>query len=138
MTSPTAAQVFSGLSADEQQILDQADHFARHELYPLAARMDADEWWPAEAFPKIGATGWFGVPIPERYGGAGLDLFACGLVTQAFARWNHALTMSWLSHENLCMFNIFRNANDAQRERYLPRSEEHTSELQSPLNLVCR
>jgi isovaleryl-CoA dehydrogenase len=120
MTSPTAAQVFSGLSADEQQILDQADHFAHHELYPLAERMDRDEWWPAEAFAKIGATGYFGVPIPERYGGAGLDLFASALVLQAFARWNHALALSWVAHENLCLFNIFRNASEAQRQRYLP------------------
>jgi isovaleryl-CoA dehydrogenase len=121
MTAPTAAQVFSGLSPDEQQMLDQADHFARNELYPLAPRMDADEWWPAEAFPKIGATGYFGVPIPEQYGGAGLDLFASGLVLQAFARWNHALALSWVAHENLCLFNIFRNANETQRQRYLPR-----------------
>jgi isovaleryl-CoA dehydrogenase len=121
MTAPTAAQVFSGLSLDEQQILDQADHFARRELYPLAARMDAEEWWPAEAFPQIGATGYFGVPVPEQYGGAGLDLFASGLVLQAFARWNHALALSWVAHENLCLFNIFRNASEAQRERYLPR-----------------
>jgi len=120
MNVPTAAQVFSGLSPDEQQILDQADHFARRELYPLAVRMDAEEWWPAEAFPLIGATGYFGVPIPEQYGGAGLDLFASGLVLQAFARWNHALGLSWVAHENLCLFNIFRNASEAQRQRYLP------------------
>ena len=120
MTTTSAAQVFSGLSDDEQQILDQADRFARQELYPLSARMDADEWWPAEAFPKIGATGYFGIPIPEAYGGAGLDLFASGLVLQAFARWNHALALSWVAHENLCLFNIFRNASEAQRQRYLP------------------
>lgn len=113
-------QLFSGLSSDEQQILDQADHFARRELYPLAARMDAQEWWPAEVFPKIGSTGYFGIPVSPDYGGAGLDLFASGLVLQAFSRWNHALALSWVAHENLCMYNIFRNANEAQRRRYLP------------------
>ncbi len=119
MSITSAAQVFSGLSDDEQQILDQADRFARQELYPLSARMDADEWWPAEAFPKIGATGYFGIPIPEAYGGSGMDLFASGLVLQAFARWNHALALSWVAHENLCLFNIFRNASEALRQRYL-------------------
>jgi isovaleryl-CoA dehydrogenase len=120
MRTATAAQVFSGLSSDELQILDQADRFARNELYPLAARMDAEEWWPAEAFAKIGATGYFGIPIPQRYGGAELDLFASALVLQAFARWNHALALSWVAHENLCLFNIFRNASEAQRQHYLP------------------
>ncbi len=116
----SASQRFSGLSNDEQQILDQADHFARQELYPLAERMDRDEWWPTEAFNRIGATGYFGIPVPEAHGGAGLDLFASGLVLQAFSRWNHALALSWVAHENLCLYNIYRNANDDQRRRYLP------------------
>ena len=116
----SAAQRFSGLSDEEQEILDQADRFARNELYPLSVRMDNEEWWPPEAFAKIGATGYFGIPVPEAYGGAGMDMFASGLVLQAFSRWNHALALSWVAHENLCLFNIYRNANEAQRQRYLP------------------
>ena len=116
----SVSQRFSGLSPDEQQILDQADHFAQRELYPLAARMDKDEWWPTEAFAQIGATGYFGIPVPEADGGAGLDLFASGLVLQAFSRWNHALALSWVAHENLCLYNIYRNADADQRRRYLP------------------
>lgn len=118
--SMSATQRFSGLSDDEQAILDQADRFARNELYPLSQRMDDEEWWPPEAFAQIGATGYFGIPVPEAHGGAGLDLFACGLVMQAFARWNHALSLSWVAHENLCLYNIYRNANDAQRKTWLP------------------
>jgi isovaleryl-CoA dehydrogenase len=120
MTHTTTDLIFSGLSVDEQALLDQADRFAREQMYPLAARMDKEEWWPQDIFPKIGATGYFGIPVPEAYGGAGMDLFTSGLVTQAFSRWNHALALSWLAHENLCLFNIFRNANDTLRQRYLP------------------
>jgi len=114
------AQVFAGLSADEAQVLGEADRFARAELYPLAAAMDEDESWPAHAFPLIGRNGYFGVTAPASLGGAGMDLFASGLVAQAFSRWNHALGLSWVAHENLCLNNILRNASDAQRERYLP------------------
>jgi isovaleryl-CoA dehydrogenase len=112
--------VFSGLSHDEQALLDQADRFAREQMFPLAARMDKEEWWPADAFAKIGETGYFGIPVPETYGGAGMDLFTSGLVLQAFSRWNHALALSWVAHENLCLYNIYRNANDEQRQRFLP------------------
>jgi isovaleryl-CoA dehydrogenase len=120
-STPTSVlQAFTGLSRDEQEILDQADAFARKELYPLAPRMDNEEWWPTEAFPLIGKTGYFGVTAPAEYGGAGMDLFASGLVAQAFARWNHALALSWVAHENLCANNILRNANASQRARYLP------------------
>jgi isovaleryl-CoA dehydrogenase len=118
--SASAAQRFTGLADDEQQILDQADRFAQRELYPLSRRMDDEEWWPAEAFRRIGATGYFGIPVPEAYGGVGLDLFASGLVLQAFARWNAALALSWVAHENLCLYNLYRNANEEQRLRFLP------------------
>jgi isovaleryl-CoA dehydrogenase len=125
MDAPTrdtrsVTQRFSGLSDDEQQVLEQADRFARQELHPLAQRMDDEEWWPPQAFAKIGATGYFGIPVPEAYGGSGLDLFTSGLVLQAFARWNAALALSWVAHENLCLYNIYRNADEEQRRRYLP------------------
>lgn len=116
----SAMQRFSGLSNDEQSVLDDADRFARQELYPLSQRMDNEEWWPEEAFALIGKTGYFGITVPEAYGGAGLDMFTSGLVLQAFSRWNHALALSWVAHENLCLYNIYRNANEEQRKRYLP------------------
>jgi isovaleryl-CoA dehydrogenase len=114
------AQRFSGLSDDEQQVLDQADRFARGELHALSKRMDDEEWWPPEAFPKIGANGYFGITAPQEYGGVGMDMFTSGLVAQAISRWNHALGLSWVAHENLCLNNILRNADEAQRRRYLP------------------
>lgn len=108
------------LDADQQMVLDNADRFARNELYPLSERMDEEEWWPDDAFPKIGDNGLFGITVPEEFGGVGLDLVAAGLVGQAMARWNHAIALSWVAHDNLCLNNIYRNGNDAQRRKYLP------------------
>lgn len=108
------------LDTEQQMILDNADRFARNELYPLAQRMDNEEWWPDDAFPVIGDNGLFGITIPEAYGGTGLDLFAAGLVLQGFARWNHAMALAWVAHDNLCANNIYRNGNEDQRRRYLP------------------
>jgi isovaleryl-CoA dehydrogenase len=109
-----------GLDDDQRAILDQADRFARDELYPLASRMDDEEWWPAEAFRKIGEAGFLGVTIPERYGGVGLDLLASGVALQGLSRWNHALALSVVAHDNLCANNIYRNGNEEQRRKYLP------------------
>jgi isovaleryl-CoA dehydrogenase len=108
------------LSPDQQEILDAADRFARNELYPLSERMDNEEWWPEDIFQKIGEQGFFGLTVPPEYGGVGSDLFTSGLVLQAFSRWNHALALSWVAHENLCLNNIYRNANEEQRRKYLP------------------
>tara|TARA_R110002072_G_scaffold275819_1_gene437005 strand:- start:573 stop:1790 length:1218 start_codon:yes stop_codon:yes gene_type:complete len=118
-TNDNGAMPFE-LSADHRAILDHADRFARNELYPLAERMDAEEWWPEDTFPKIAEAGFCGITIPEEYGGVGLDLIAAGVVAQAFARWNHAVALSYVVHDNICLNNIYRNANNDQRQRYVP------------------
>jgi isovaleryl-CoA dehydrogenase len=109
------------LPPEQREILDAADRFARNELYPLSVRMDAEEWWPEDIFRKIGAAGYFGITADPDEGGSGADLMTSGLVLQGFARWNHALALSWVAHENLCLNNILRNANAEQRKRFIPR-----------------
>ena len=89
-------------------------------FYPLAEKMDAEEWWPEDVFNVIGEAGYFGLTVPEQYGGQGLDLFTSGIVAQVFGRWNYALALSWVAHENLCLNNIFRNANASLKAKYLP------------------
>lgn len=108
------------LTPDQKEILDQVDRFARAELSPLAARMDEEEWWPDDVFPKLGEMGYFGITVPPEYGGVGMDLMTSGVILQGLARSNHAVALSWVAHENLCLNNIYRNANDAQRRKYLP------------------
>ncbi len=108
------------LSPEQQQILDEADRFARNELAPLAAPMDDDEWWPPDVFPLLGRSGYLGLTIPVDYGGQGLTLFEAGLVCQAMARWNPAVMLSWGAHDNLCANNLYRNGTEEQRRRWLP------------------
>jgi isovaleryl-CoA dehydrogenase len=108
------------LSVDERQMLEETDRFACGQLYPLAARMDTEEWWPDHLFPQLGAAGYLGITVPEAYGGVGADLFASGLVLEAFSRWNHAVGLSWVAHENLCLNNLYRNGTEEQRRRFLP------------------
>jgi isovaleryl-CoA dehydrogenase len=108
------------LDNDQGAVLDQADRFARNEFHGLAERMDSEEWWPDGVFPKIGDAGMFGITVPEEYGGVGLDLLSAGLIAQGFSRWNHAVALSWVAHENLCLNNIYRNGSEEQRRKYLP------------------
>jgi isovaleryl-CoA dehydrogenase len=108
------------LLEEQREVLEAADQYARSELYPLAPRMDNEEWWPTEVFSRLGADGYLGVTVPAEYGGAGMDLFTSGLVLQAFARWNHAMALAWVAHDNLCVNNLYRNANELLRREYLP------------------
>lgn len=108
------------LNEDQQAILDAADQYAREQLAPLAKRMDDEEWWPDAEFRALGPAGYLGITVPADLGGADLDLFSSGLVLQAFSRWNYALGLSWVAHENLCLNNILRNGSAEQVKRYVP------------------
>ncbi|MBB82420.1 MAG: acyl-CoA dehydrogenase [Deltaproteobacteria bacterium] len=108
------------LNEDQQAILDAADLYSREQLLPLAPKMDEEEWWPDAEFRALGKAGYLGITVPAELGGANLDLFASGLVCQAMARWNYALSLSWIAHENLCMNNILRNGSPEQVEKWVP------------------
>src|SRR2546429_3089394 len=98
LSGDNRAPIF-GLDEEQRAILDQADRFARKELYPLCERMDRDEWWPEAAFPKIGDNGFFGVTIPEEYGGARPKLLAAGLRLARFAPRDHPPGLPLVAHD---------------------------------------
>ena len=109
-----------GLNEEQEAILEAADKFGKKELYPLAEKMDNEEWWPEGIFKKMADAGLFGLTIDPKYGGAGMSYLQAGLVCQAFGRWNHAIALSWVAHDNLCLDNIYRNGSDYIKEKYLP------------------
>ncbi|MBL8570736.1 MAG: acyl-CoA dehydrogenase family protein [Phreatobacter sp.] len=108
------------LTPDQREILDLASRFSQDELLPLQQRMDDEEWWPPEAMPKLAEMGFLGVTVPESLGGSGSDFFTSGLITQGLARYNPAVALSYVAHENLCLNNIARNAGEAVKKRFVP------------------
>ena len=108
------------LTSDQRQLFEHADRIGKEKLLPLAEKMDNEEWWPEDLFTELGGLGFLGVTVPEKYGGVGLGLLESGLILQAFSRWNHAVGLSWVAHDNLCLNNIYRNGSEEIREQYLP------------------
>jgi isovaleryl-CoA dehydrogenase len=108
------------LSEAQQAVLHGADRFAAAELHPLQGRMDNEDWWPPHIMPRLAEMGFLGVTAGAAHGGADADFFTTGLITQALARWNHAVALSYVAHENLCLNNIARNASVQLCNKYLP------------------
>ncbi|MGR8920848.1 MAG: acyl-CoA dehydrogenase family protein [Gammaproteobacteria bacterium] len=109
-----------GFDADYQAVYDLAYRYARAELHPLVARMDDEDWFPEQEFRALAEQGLLGVTVPETYGGAGLDVLAQCFICEAVAYWNHSIAAGMLASDNLCLDNIVRNANEDQKQRYLP------------------
>jgi alkylation response protein AidB-like acyl-CoA dehydrogenase len=94
--------------------------FARDEVAPIAAKLDAEAKFPWENIRKMGELGLLGVPWPEELGGAGLDLISFMIVIHELAKVDasHGLTVS--AHTTLGTSPIVRFGTDAQRRRYVP------------------
>jgi isovaleryl-CoA dehydrogenase len=68
----------------------------------------------------MASAGLLGLTVDPKFGGAGMNYMQAGLVCQAFGRWNHAMALSWVAHDNLCLDNIYRNGSNYIKNKYLP------------------
>jgi isovaleryl-CoA dehydrogenase len=109
-----------GFTSEHQQLYDTVERFSREVLYPLSEKMDRDEWFPEQEFRKFADLGLLGVTVPEQYGGAGMDEISQAFICEAMTRWNSSMAGSYAASDNLCVNNIYRNANEHIREKYLP------------------
>jgi len=108
------------LSPEQELIRDAVARFAREEIAPLAARIDAEDWFPRELFRGLGELGALGVLAPEEYGGTGGDYLTAALVMEELARVSGSVSLSYGAHAVLCLGAIVRDATDEQKARWLP------------------
>ena len=108
------------LSEQHRMIRDLARDFARGEIEPVAARLDAEKAFPHEILAKAAGLGLMGITVPAEYGGAGLDMLAYILVLEEVAKACASTCVILSVHNTLANGSILRFGNDAQRQRWLP------------------
>ena len=110
---------------------DQVASFVTSEIKPLAAKTDSDNEFPNELWRKLGDIGVLGMTISEEYGGSGLGYLAHTIAMEEISRGSASIGLSYGAHSNLCVNQIYRNGNDEQKQKYLPKlcSGEHIGAL---------
>ena len=125
------AELDFALGENADMIRETTRRFAADRIAPLAARIDAEDSFPRELWPEMGALGLHGITVAEGYGGLGLGYLEHVVACEEVSRASASIGLSYGAHSNLCVNQIHRWGSDAQKAQYLPKlvSGEHVGSL---------
>ncbi len=106
---------------DEEHLELQASfkEFAENEIKPLAKEIDETERFPLESVKKMAEMGMMGLPIPEEYGGSGVDQLGYVLEIEELAKVCATTAIIVSAHTSLCCWPILKFGTEEQKQKYL-------------------
>jgi isovaleryl-CoA dehydrogenase len=130
-TAPSQVRKFHVLSPELSELRENVRDFCAKELSPRADAVDKDNKFPMDMWKKFGDMGLLGLTVPEKNGGLGMGYLAHVIAMEEISRASGSVALAYGAHSNLCVNQIARNGNDAQKEKYLPKliSGDHVGAL---------
>lgn len=92
---------------------------AEGKLADVAVEMDRTGHFPVDVAKEMGRLQYFGLEIPARYGGAGLDTVSYAIVIEEISRVNAAMGLCVAVHNGVSAYPVYRFGNEEQRLRFL-------------------
>ena len=105
---------------DHESIRALAMDFAQKTIAPVAMEADRTEVFPREIADQMGELGFFGLNIPEEYGGLSMDMRSYVCVMEEIARKSAAATLFISSANSLSTEPILLFGTEEQKRKYVP------------------
>ncbi len=109
------------LSEEERAVRDTVRKWVDDEVMPIIGEHYVEGRFPTQLVPQMAELGFFGANLPEKYGCAGLNNVAYGLIMQELERGDSGIRSFASVQGALVMYPIFTFGNDDQRKEWLPK-----------------
>lgn len=107
------------LAEEQIQVRDMVREFAAREAAPHIREWDTKQNYSRDIIDKMGEAGILGLPIPEEYGGLGLDYVSLALACAEMEYVDTSLRVVLSVHVGLNSLTLLQWANDEQKQRFL-------------------
>ena len=110
------------LTEDQLRLRENIVRFAADVLNKDVVERDRAQTFSRELWRRCGDIGIQGLPVPEDYGGSGLDPLSCAVALEAlgYACHDGGLVFSLCAHLLSCVVPLWKEGTEAQKRRYLP------------------
>jgi acyl-CoA dehydrogenase len=110
-----------GLPENIRLMRDTARRFVKNELEPISQKVEEEEKIPESVVQKMREMGFFGLSIPEEYGGMGLGTLGECVMNEEFGRVNSCFRSRFGTNNGIGSQGILIDGTPEQKEKYLPR-----------------
>jgi short/branched chain acyl-CoA dehydrogenase len=106
---------------DEQELLRRTvREFAESRVAPIAEEIDREERFPYELVGELAELGLMGIPIDEKYGGAGADTVSYAIAIEELTRIDSSVAITVAAHTSLGTMPIYLFGSEEQKREWLP------------------
>ncbi|MBG0782520.1 MAG: acyl-CoA dehydrogenase family protein [Bacteroidales bacterium] len=109
------------LSEEHQLIRETVREFAEREIKPVAQELDEKAEFSTTLTKRMGELGLFGMYLPEKYGGQGLDTLSYIIAVEELARIDGSQAATLAAHNSLGIGPLYYYGTEEQKLKYLPR-----------------
>lgn len=108
------------LNEEQDLIRESVRDFAEREIKPVAQELDEKAIFSYDLTKKMGELGLFGMNLPQKYGGQGLDTLSYIIAVEEIARIDASQAATLAAHNSLGIGPIYENGTESQKMKYLP------------------
>src|SRR6185436_2663166 len=102
-------------------LCDEVRRFLVKEVDPLSRGIEENDAMPDDLVHKARALGLFGLTIPKKYGGIGLDLAGKCAIEEVMGQTNYGFATLIGNHTGISSTGIVALGSEQQKQKYLPR-----------------